>query len=310
MHTLWTDYRIGLSATPAPNDLQELWTQYNLLVPGQVLGKNITAFREKYCTAISYPGMAVKIYKTCPQKAKEIYQEIAPYTYRLQAEDYLDMPDIIYGEIPTELPAQVKPIYKSLEEDMWIELNNQTINAETQVAVSNKLRQLVQGGMYNDDKEWVQVHSQKLELLKEILLANPGRNVICPIQFKGELTELTAAFPQAKYIGGGVSNTVRQQIIQEWNEGKVPLLLCHPRALSHSVNLQQGGYTVIWYGLPWSLEQYVQLNGRIYRQGQQHAVCIHHLIMKDTVDEVVFKALTMKQNLLTALLNYLKHKEH
>ena len=310
MYILWTEYKLCLSATPAPNALSELWSQYYLLDRGASLGQNITSFRKQFCTAFSYPGMAFTQYKVDPRHTQRIYDLIAPRTFRLEAGDYLEMPPITYNHIPCVLPPALKKKYDKLEKDFFLELEESEIEVPNAAQMSMKLRQFVQGGLYDEDKVWINIHNVKLSALKELLDTSCGTPILCAIQFRGELAMIRKEFPTVPVIAGGVPAKVSNRLINEWNAGKLPLLLCHPGSLSHGVNLQSGGHTLLWYGLTWSLEQYLQLNGRLYRQGQLNPVVIHHLVMKETIDEAVLNALASKDMGQTALLEYIKEYKH
>lgn len=307
----WTEYRICLSATPAPNSLAELWSQYYLLDGGRALGANITSFRRDFCTPYSYPGMSVTLYKVDPRFERDIYKRVGQSTFRLEANDYLDMPDITYNRIPCELPAKARKQYKELEQEFFLELDEVEVEAPNTALLGMKLRQFVQGGLYDEEKKWHRIHNVKLQALKELMETSAGQSILCPIQFKGELAVLRESFgSDLPVIAGGTSAVQAKHYIDSWNAGDLPLLCCHPASISHGVNLQSGGHIILWYGLTWSLEQYLQLNGRLHRQGQQSAVFIHHLVMSGTIDEVVMKALATKNTSQRKLLNYLKEYRH
>lgn len=308
LSNLWTPTRLALSATPAPNSLHELWSQYYLLDSGARLGKNISEFRRRYCSTFSYPGMAFTKYEVRDEKKQEIYEAIEDITFRLDAKDYLDMPEITYNTIPCKLTPALTKKYKQLEDDFFLRLDQGIITVTNAAQLSMKLRQFIQGGIYNEEGVWEDLHEIKLRRLKELLDTSAGRPIICAIQFKGELKSIHRAFGSVPIIAGGISGQDRKKYIDAWNAGSLPLLLCHPASLSHGVNLQSGGATVLWYGLTWSLEQYYQLNGRVYRQGQKNAVIIHHLVMQNTVDELVLRAINNKAAGLGQLLDYFKNR--
>jgi len=220
------------------------------------------------------------------------------------------MPPITYNHIPCVLPPALKKKYDKLEKDFFLELEESEIEVPNAAQMSMKLRQFVQGGLYDEDKVWINIHNVKLSALKELLDTSCGTPILCAIQFRGELAMIRKEFPTVPVIAGGVPAKVSNRLINEWNAGKLPLLLCHPGSLSHGVNLQSGGHTLLWYGLTWSLEQYLQLNGRLYRQGQLNPVVIHHLVMKETIDEAVLNALASKDMGQTALLEYIKEYKH
>jgi len=306
MQPLWNDYAICLSATPAPNSLSELWSQYYLLDQGRRLGKNISEFRRRYCSSFSYPGMSFTRYDVIPGKRKDIIDAVAPITFRLAASDYLDMPDITYNSIFCELTPSLARKYKQLEDEFFLELEDVDIEAPSAALVGMKLRQFVQGGLYDEEKVWHQQHTLKLQALKELVATSAGQPILCAIQFRAELAMIQSAFKDVPVIAGGTTAKQASTYIRDWNSGNIPLLLCHPASLSHGVNLQSGGHLLLWYGLTWSLEQYLQLNGRLHRQGQLNNVIVHHLIMKSTIDEVVLKALKRKDTSQKSMLHAFK----
>jgi len=303
--TLWLPRRICMSATPAPNSYGELWSQYYLLDKGARLGKNISAFRTEYCSSFSYPGMMFTQYKVRPDKVKEIRKRISNITFRLDAKDHLDMPEITYNSIKLKLTSPLAKRYKKFEQEFVDEVTD--TEAPNMAMLSMKLRQFVQGGLYDEEKVWNRVHDLKINALKELIETSAGQPILCAIQFRGELAVLQKIYGKdLPVIAGGTAPGVAANYIKQWNRGEIPLLLCHPASLSHGVNLQAGGHIILWYGLTWSLEQYLQLNGRLYRQGQKNHVVIHHLVMEDTVDEAVLKALESKNTVQKDLLDYIK----
>lgn len=306
MGVLWNNHALCLSATPAPNALSELWSQYYLLDRGRSLGKNISTFRREYCDSFSYPGMSVTLYKVKSSRTPDIYDAVAPSTYRLEAKDYLNLPPITYNIISAVFDTRSAKAYKKLEEEFFLELEELEVEAPNTAILGMKLRQFVQGGLYDEEKVWHPQHQIKLKMLEELVETSAGQPILCAIQFKGELATIRKKYPEAPVIAGGTPARMAQKYITEWNAGQVPLLLCHPASISHGVNLQSGGSILLWYGLTWSLEQYLQLNGRLYRQGQKKPVVIHHLVISETIDEAVLQALSRKDASQKALLTYLK----
>lgn len=308
MQTLWQEYKLCLSATPAPNSLSDLWSQYYLLDQGRALGKNITTFRKQYCSSYSFPGMSVTLYKVIESMHQQIYDRVAPITFRLEDKDHLELPEITYNQISVTLPEALQKHYKSLEDEFVLELEADHVDIEAPnkaVAVA-KLRQFVQGGLYDETGKWRVLHNEKLKALKEILASAAGQSVLCPIQFKGELRVIQKTLPKTPVIAGGTPFKESQRLIREWNKGNLSLLLCHPASVSHGLNLQSGGHIIVWYGLPWSLEHWLQLIGRLHRQGQRNAVVVHSLVMRNTVDEAVIQALTTKDMMQNKFLDYIK----
>lgn len=314
---LFTERRLALSATPAPNTLMDLWAQYYMLDGGECLGRNISGFRSAYCIARSYPGMPVTLYEVMESRVDDIYRAVAPITFRLEAGDYLAMPEVIYNYIPVQLPPAVMKQYKVMEKDMLLKLDEETVVSTTHAAtLSMKLRQIIQGGLYTYDEMTNKrtghhvLHDVKVQALKELVEESDGKPILCALQFHFELQMLREVFPKAPAIVGGCNMTESIRLVEEWNKGNIPLLFCHPQSLAHGVNLQEGGHLIVWYGLTWSLEQYMQLIGRLDRQGQKHPVIVHHLLASGTVDEAVKKALDAKETSQKNLLTYLKEYKH
>ena len=307
LRPLFPDYMTILSGTPAPNSLLDLWSQYYLLDEGERLEKYITHYRQKYFWQIDRMGYMWKINKGADQV---IYSRIEDITYRLDSKDYLELPEMTRNVIKVPLGKRLQTQYKLLEKEFFLALDEgEGVTAFNAASLSMKLRQFLQGAVYIDEKHNYKVlHEEKLKVLKSMVEEAGGSGILCAIQFRFELDMIKKAFPKVPYIAGGVAASTAVKLINQWNRGKLPLLLCHPASLSHGVNLQTGGHTILWYGLTWSLEQYLQLNKRLHRNGQKSAVVVHHLIVPDSVDERVMKALTAKFKTQSELLDYLRGK--
>lgn len=306
-------WRIILSGTPAPNTLMDLWSQYFLLDGGKRLGRGITKFRHGYFIQRDRRGFVWDIREGSDKK---IYEAISDITYRLDAKDHLSLPPILYETIDIRLPDKVLKSYKELENEFFTELNDtDSVEAFSVMSLSMKLRQFVQGAVYDPDdadlpadrRRVIPVHQEKLKALQS-LVESSGTGILCAIQFRFELEIIRKKFPNAPVIAGGVSKKEATKHIRDWNAGKVPLLLCHPASLSHGVNLQDGSSIVLWYGLTWSYEQYAQFNARLHRSGQRKTVVVHHLVAKNTIDTKVYRALKRKCKGMNELLTYLKDK--
>lgn len=296
---------IILSGTPAPNSLMDLWSQYFLLDNGKRLGVNITKFRTMFFEQDNWCKFKWKL--RSDQHAEEIHRRVSDITYRLDAADYLELPERIDNIIDIHLPAKTMQQVKELEKNLILKLEDESVPAATKVALSMKLRQVIQGAIYiSEYPDYEVLHKAKLEVLKSLVEEASGQGILCAIQFKFELDMLREVFPKAPAITGGSKIEEFTGILREWNAGDIPLLICHPASLSHGVNLQAGSHLLVWYGLPWSLEHYVQLNARLHRQGQKNTVIIHHLVAKGTIDERVLGALQLKLKGQNALLDYLK----
>ena len=311
LRNVFPKYRLILSGTPAPNTLMDLWSQYYWLTDGKALGQRVTHFRNKFFTHIKQAFQ----WNLNDGADKKIYKAITPYTFRLDAKDYLDLPDLIQNEIKLKLPKKLESQYKELEANFFLELNGVEHEAFNRASLSMKLRQFLQGGLYYAKDECDRngkplrgttfIHDLKLKALQELVNETPGP-VLTTIQFKFELDIIRRSYPNVAVIAGGTSAKVAAAYIREWNKGNIPLLVCHPASISHGVNLQTGGCTICWYGMTWSLEQYLQFNARLHRQGQKKAVTVHHLLFEGTVDEKVYKAIAKKNMNQRKLLDYLR----
>ncbi len=315
-------WRTILSGTPAPNSLLDLWSQYYLLDGGARLGQFITHFKSKYFYQVDRMGFVWSLRAGADEL---IHESISDITYRLDSEDYLELPDRIDNIIKVDLPKKTMALYKSLEKDFFLELENSEENMEVfnAASLSMKLRQTVQGAIYTgvklennkyltpDGKEvranpYEILHQAKIKVLKDLVEEANGQGILCAIQFKFELDMILKVFPNTPVIAGGCSATDAAKYIKQWNNGELPLLLCHPASISHGVNLQAGSHIMLWFGLTWSLEQYLQLNKRLHRFGQKNVVVVHHLVARGTIDERVMTALKNKFKGQKALLDYLK----
>lgn len=302
---LFTKYTTILSGTPAPNSLLDLWAQYYLLDQGKRLEKYITHYKQHYFYQADQRGYIWKL----NQGGKEtIYSKIEDITFRLDAKDYLQLPEMIKNVIKVPLSKKLRAQYKLLEKEFFLALDEDEVLAVFNAAsLSMKLRQFIQGAVYIDDERNYKVlHEEKLKVLKSLVEEAGGQGILCCIQFRFELEIIRKVFPGCPYIAGGVSAQKATSLINKWNRKELPLLLCHPASISHGVNLQSGGHMILWYGLPWSLEQYLQLNKRLHRNGQKHAVIIHHLVVEKSVDEKVIAALNSKLRTQSELLDYLR----
>jgi SNF2 family DNA or RNA helicase len=314
----YMDRVIGLTGTPSPNSLIDLWAQMYLLDMGERLGKTITGYRERYFMPSSYTknsaGRLIATgYELRPGSEEAIYQAIGDICVSMKSIDHLQLPEVFSKIIPIRLPKAARAVYDELEKESIVELQGgQVIDAESAASVSSKLHQLAQGAIYLnpvDDltgevrgpgpKEWKLIHDEKLDALEELIDEAAGNPVLVFYWFKHDLERLKARFKQAQTLDG-------PQQIQNWNAGKVPLLLAHPMSAGHGLNLQAGGHIIAWYSLTWSLELYQQANARLNRQGQTKPVTINHLVVKDTIDERILEVLEGKASRQDALMEAVK----
>ena len=289
---------VGLTGTPTPNSLMDLWPQMYLIDQGQRLGKTITGYRQRYFIPGKTNGYVVYSYepkKGAPEKIKELISDIC---ISMKADDYLQMPELIVNDISVRLSDEELELYRMLEQEQLLQIGGDDVTALTAAAVCNKLLQMANGGVYTDDGIAIDIHQRKLDALEDILDAANGQPVLVFYTFRQDFGRLLKRFGGRTLKG--------PDDIREWNEGRIPLLLAQPASMGHGLNLQAGGHIIVWYGLNWSLELYQQANARLYRQGQKNGVIIHRLIAKGTMDEDVAKRLESKDARQDDLLAALK----
>ena len=288
-----------LTGTPAPNTLMDLWAQVYLLDGGLALGRTITAYRQMYFRPDKCNGPIVYSYRLAgPEAEKQIYAHLEPVCMSLKAADYLKLPPRIDRTISVELSAKALRTYQQMEKDLVLEMADEEITATSAAALSGKLLQMANGRVYSDDKGVIDIHDAKAQALLEIVEASCSP-VLVFYNFKHDLDRLQNLFPDAVVLKGA-------EEMRDWNNGKISILLAHPASTAYGLNLQAGGHVIVWYGLNWSLELYQQANARLYRQGQDKPVIIHHLVAKKTIDEQVMRALAAKEAGQDALLEAVK----
>lgn len=306
MQKYFLPYRMALCGEPSPNGLHELWSQYRAL-NFRPIGQYYTRFRNKY---FLYDPMryTTNIKSGCEQ---EIYKLVSPITYRLDADDYNLMPDVIHNDINVVLPKDLELPYRQLERDLYTVIQDNVFDLPNAMVKSGKLRQFTQGCLYNEKeggREAVYLHNNKIQALQEIIDTNPNKNIICVVQFKFELSLLFKAKIKYEAIVGGVSALKSQDIIHRWNQGRIPLLVIHPGAVGEGLNLQYGGHIIVWLALPWNPATYNQVNGRLIRPDQKHTVVINRVVIEDSIDARVARVLKEKRTTQQNFLNYLREQ--
>lgn len=293
---------VGLTGTPSPNGLMDLWAQVYLLDQGERLGKTIGAYREQYFRPGKRNGYVVFNWEPVRGAQEEIQSKLQDICLSMSAEDYLELPDLIPRTVKVHLTDPEWKVYQTMEHDALIELEDpdDAVVGLNAAAVMNKLLQIANGRVYSDRGYVVTVHEEKLDALEEIVDTASGP-VLVFYSYRHDLDAIQGRFKDAKTLNG-------PEDIKAWNEGQIPMLLAHPASVGYGLNLQAGGHIIVWYGLTWSLELYQQANARLYRQGQKHAVIVHHLIAAGTVDEQVMEALEKKDTSQAALLMALKER--
>ena len=291
---------VGLTGTPSANGLMDLWAEIYLLDRGERLGHTLGAYREKYFRPGARNGYVVFKWEPLRGSREKIEAAISDICISMSADDYLTLPKRIDNLIPVKLSPQEMKQYKTMEAEQLLHIDDEDVVALNAAAVMIKLLQIANGSVYSHEGNVVRLHDAKLEALLEIIDTTDSP-VLVFYSYKHDLAAIQAAIPGARTLDG-------PEDIAEWNAGRVQVLLAHPASVGYGLNLQEGGHVIVWYGLTWSLELYQQANARLYRQGQDKPVIIHHLIAEGTVDEQVMRALQEKDMSQAALMAALKER--
>ncbi len=295
---------VGLTGTPSSNGLMDLHAEFRLLDMGERLGRFIGQFRNTYFQPDKRNGMIVYSYKPLPYAEDAIYEKISDITISMRATDHLNMPELIMSEYCVEMSAEEKEKYMELKKELILELPDSEITAANAASLSNKLSQMANGAIYDDEKNIISIHDRKLDALEDIIEAANGKPILVAYWFKHDLERIKERLHKLHIP---FSTMDKSDSIRKWNTGKLPVALIHPASAGHGLNLQSGGSCLVWFGLTWSLELYQQTNARLWRQGQQSkTVVIQHIITKGTVDERIMKALQDKDETQTALMEAVK----
>jgi len=289
---------VGLTGTPSGNGLMDLWAEFRVLDMGQRLGRYITHYRNNFFVPDKRNQQMIFSYKPKPGAEDAIYKLISDITISMKSADFLKMPECIINEVPVALSEKEWSVYHDLREDMVVALKDEEIDAVNAAALSGKLLQMANGAVYNEEKEVIRIHDRKLDALEDLIEAANGKPVLVAYWYNHDLQRIKQRF--------SVREIKTSQDIKDWNNGKIPVAVIHPASAGHGLNIQFGGSTIIWFGLTWSLELYQQTNARLWRQGQNDTVVIHHIIAKDTIDEDVMAALRKKEKIQSALIDSVK----
>lgn len=286
---------VGLTGTPAPNSLLDLWPQMYLMDMGKRLGRFIGGFRDRFFVPDKRNREIIYSYKPREGAEEAIYNLVSDICISMKAVDYLDMPERIDNRIEVAMNAKEQKLYDDFQRDMVLSIGSEELDAVNAAALSNKLLQMANGAVYGEDKKVFPIHDRKLDALEDLVEGSNGKPLLVAYWYKHDLQRIKARFKNARCID-------TSKDIDAWNAGNIPLALIHPASAGHGLNLQDGGCTIVWFGLTWSLELYQQLNARLWRQGQKHTVVIHHIVTKGTHDEDVMRALEHKDMRQSALI--------
>ena len=296
---------VGLTGTPAPNSLMDLWAQFALIDQGERLEKTITAYRDRYFRPGRRKGHIVYEWLPHPDSEEKIHDAIRDITLSMKTTDHLDLPAVTHTTIDVHMTSAQRRTYDALKRDMVADLpDGSTVDAANAAALSNQLLQLASGAIYTDrEGEWTEIHTAKIDALADLIEQAEGETVLVAYWFKHERARILDAIPGAVALDTTAD-------FQAWNRGDIPVALIHPASAGHGLNLQDGGHILVWTTTPWSLELYEQTNARLNRQGQTHPVSIIHLATVGTIDADVHTALARKDVTQSALIDAVANTIH
>ena len=295
---------VGLTGTPSSNGLMDLWAEFRLLDMGERLGRFIGQYRTSYFRPDKQNGQVVFSYKPLPGAEKQIYSKISDITISMKSTDHLRMPELINSRYTVYLSETEREKYEELKKDLVLQLPDGEITAANAASLSGKLSQMADGAVYTDVGETIAIHEKKLDALEDIIEAAYGRPVLVAYWFRHDFERISERLNKLKipYARLDTDGSIRK-----WNAGEIPVALIHPASAGHGLNLQDGGNTLVWFGLTWSLELYQQTVARLWRQGQEsETVVVQHIITKGTIDERIMKALSEKDTTQAALIDAVK----
>lgn len=302
---------IELTGTPAPNGLKDLWGQMWFLDVGQRLGRTYTSFTDRWFRA-THDGFGVE---PLPMAQEQIQSAVQDLCLSIDPKDYFDLDEPIKNTVYVDLPKDARQKYKDMETQMFAELEDELkvsheIEAVNAAARTLKCLQLASGAAYigEDRKQFVTVHDEKIDALKEIVAEAAGMPVLVAYHFKSDLQRLRDAFPNASVLDKN------PKTLRKWNEGKIPVLFAHPQSAGHGLNLQDGGNILVFFSHTWNLEEYMQIVERIgpVRQkqaGYDRPVFIYHIVARNTVDELVMQRRETKREVQDILLDAVKRRK-
>lgn len=296
---------IELTGTPSPNGVEDLWAQIYLLDQGTRLEKYITHFRAKYMEPNKRNRSQIFDYKIKDGVYDSIINKISDICISMKSEDYLELPDLSYNEIPVILNDKARRDYDKMERDFVLELEGaeDEITAVNAAALSNKLLQISNGAVYDSSGIYTEVHDAKIDSFLELVERLQGKSLLVFYNFQHDRDRIKKALEKSDLVVKELKTT---QDEDDWNAGKIDILLTHPASAAYGLNLQEGGNHVCWFGLSWNLEHYQQANKRLHRQGQKEKVIIHHLVTQGTRDEDVMRALDNKAGVQEEIMQSLK----
>lgn len=291
---------VGLTGTPAPNGLLDLWPQVYLLDQGEALGRTLTGYRDAYFDPDKRNRQVVYSWKLKENAEVEIYHRLEGLCISLNSADYLDLPERRFIRREFALSPKAREIYDKLERETLLPFADGNIDGATAAVLRSKLLQLAGGAAYDDERGVKILNDDKLQVLDQLIEEANGQPVLVFYNYKHELARILARYP-------GAVSIKEEGVVAKWNAGEIPILLAHPASAGHGLNLQDGGHIIIWFGPTDNLEYYQQANKRLHRPGQKQVVLIHHILAKDTWDiPVIDSTLLPKEEQQNALLEAIR----
>jgi len=298
-----TNRVVELTGTPSPNGLMDLWAQIYLLDKGERLGRTIGEYRDRYFNPGQRNRTVIFNYVLKHGAEQAIYDKISDITISLKAKDHIKMPARIDNIIDIVMPPRIKALYETMERDYILTLDEGEITAMSAAVVSNKLLQMANGAVYDENRKVIHIHDLKLEALDEIVETNEGKPIFVIYTYIHDKLRLQEHF---SYLNPREINTEQDET--DWNNGKIPMVIAHPQSVGHGLNLQEGGCIAVWFGMTNNLEHYLQTNGRLERPGQEDTVVINHLVVKGTEDVRAFQRIRSKNRVQESLLAAVKSR--
>lgn len=296
------DRFIGLTGTPSPKGIPDLWSQIYLMDRGERLGKTLGSFRSRYLKPGLTNGYTVYNWRVQPGADEEIQQKISDICMSIDQKEYATLPDLQMLDLMVDLKTDLAK-YQKFKKELLLEVgDNVEVIAENAAALCGKLLQFTSGAMYDEDHRIHELHTHKLEVLQNLMESANGSPVLIFYWYQHEKDRIQKA------LKGFRGMDIKEEgSIKAWNAERLDYLVLQPASAGHGLNLQQGGHIAVWYSLPnWNLELYQQANARIYRQGQKEKVLIYHLLAKGTIDQDMLQALKAKRSTQDDLLAALK----
>ena len=295
---------VGLTGTPSSNGLMDLFAEFRILDMGERLGKFIGQYRTAFFKPDQMNGPIVYSYKPIPGAEQQIYRNISDITISMRSKDHLKMPELINSVYEVHMSEKEAKRYEEMKKELFLTLPEGEISAANAASLSGKLSQMANGAVYSDEEKTLVIHNGKLDALEDIVEAANGKPILVAYWFKHDLKRISERLEKLEVVFRKLDSA---ESIRDWNKRKISVGLIHPASAGHGLNLQEGGSTLVWFGLTWSLELYQQTVARLWRQGQsENTVVIQHIVTKGTIDERVLKALKEKDQTQASLIDAVK----